>query len=128
MSKLRETFSLDRFDSNNAQESGGIPLRTVTIETTSSQRMQNVQLIGTSEEVLEYGDLSGEVLAYARNLHASAVVEVGIVQSATFYPLSEIHPGDGYVKLGRLSSLAGTYLKSDTASTELEILLHEIAS
>jgi len=106
---------------------GGSPSLQKDITTTSGLQHLTTQIVGTTHEVLAYGDCTDDCFALIENTHATAVVEVGVVVAATFYPLFEIPAGEE-AQIPRLSSLAGTYLKSSVASTEVSILLAKIAA
>lgn len=129
MPTIREFLVVERLNSSNQPESGGIPQVQTSISTTSNLKRQFTQIVSNSaHEVVEPGDLTDDCLCYLLVRTANAVVSYGVDVGGTFYPVAEASVATGPVKLGLLSSLAGTYLKSSIASTEVEITLVKIAS
>ena len=127
MAQLRETLQLTRVASTNAPESGGFPTQLVSIETDSSKRLVATQVVGTTQEAIARGDLSAEdALVYLRCLTEEAEVTYGVVVSGTYYPVGVLTPAIGYAKLGIGYDLDDLHLKSDTADTVVEVILHEI--
>lgn len=127
MATLRETLQLTRLGTGSTMESGGFPTAQQQIDTVSVRRSITTQIVGTTEEVVAYGDLSAtECLAYMRCLTDGAEITYGTVVSATYYPIGVLNSALGYAKLGIVDNLANLYVKSDTADTEVEIVLHEI--
>lgn len=104
---------------------GGIPQTQEEVLTDSSAFSQSTQLVGTSHEAIAGGDVADSAMCLIKNVHATATVSVGIEESAVFYPLLEIPPGET-AKLPRLTSLAGTFLKSDETDTPVVVSLYEI--
>lgn len=110
----------------NSPGTGSVPQEQETIVTTSNKVYTNYQDVGTSHEALAYGDITDDCVCVLKNTHATAVIEVGVVVSSTFYPLFKIPAGERS-KLSRLSGLASTYVKSSVAGAELEVTLYKIA-
>lgn len=104
---------------------GGIPQTQEEVLTDSSAFSQATQLVGTSHEAIAAGDVADSAMCLIKNAHDTATVSVGIEESAVFYPLLEIPPGET-AKLPRLTSLAGTFLKSDETDTPVVVSLYEI--
>lgn len=124
---IRLKQSLQRYNGNTL-EPGEWPEQQTDVTTTSTQYDGGkLQVIGTSHEVIDAGDLTDTVLCRIRNRSSTATVQVGRDVAATFYPLVDIPPGEE-AHLPRLNSLAGTYLQSDEASTEVLIALHKISA
>ena len=125
MSTIRISVGLTNID-NGQPLPGAIPGRLEDTDTTSSVTHQSTQLVGTTEAVLSAGSVTDNALCVIRNNHATAVVSLGVVVSSTFYPLFAIHPGKTAV-LPRITSLAGTYVKSTAANTDILVSLFKIA-
>lgn len=106
---------------------GGIPQSQEEVLIDSSAFRQGTQVVGTTHEAIAAGDVADSAMCLIRNMHATAVISVGIEESAVFYPLLEIPPGET-AKLPRLTSLAGTFLKSDEADTPVVVSLYEIVA
>ena len=103
------------------------PSKEVATTTTSQLATQNVQVVGTTHEVIAAGDVTDSALAQVENLHSTAIVSVGGDAAGSFVPWFTVPPGEK-AHLPRISTLASTYLKSDTASTSVEVTLIKIAS
>ncbi len=123
---IQSTFGVTRINVN-VQAPSGIPQEQEVVTTSSVRALQNIQLVGTSHELVTVGDMTDSCMVLLKNTHATAVVEVGLVVAATFYPLFNIPPGERS-KLSRASSLAGLYFKSNVVDTELEVTLYKIAA
>lgn len=104
-----------------------IPTKTESVATTSEIIHQTTQIVGTTHEALSIGDSTDDCLCVLRNTHATATVEVGVEVSAIFYPLFDIPAGES-AKLPRISSLAGTFVKSSVVSTGLLVALYKVAA
>ncbi len=105
-----------------------IPGTTYEVETTSELSPTNVQLVGTTHEVVAAGDVTDDALVVIENTHATAVVSVGGDDTGVFVPWLSIAPGDPPAILPRAESLAGTYLKSDTAATPVVVHLFKVVA
>lgn len=103
------------------------PSKEVSVTTTSQLKLESVQVVGTTHELIAAGDVTDSAMVQVENLHATAIVSVGHDSTGSFVTWFTIPPGEK-AHLPRLSSLAGTYLKSDTASTSVEVTLIKIAS
>lgn len=102
--------------------------RVIDVSTTSGRTHgPATQLVGTTEELLQAGDMTDDLLTVLRNIHATQYIEVGLVVAATFYPLFKIPAGEEAV-LPRLSAVANVYVKGSGADTELNVLHFKIAS
>ncbi len=121
---ITTTFGLNRI-LTNLMGTGAIPSEQEQIETTSNKTLQNTQDVGTSHEVLVINDMTDNCMVLLKNLHTTAIVQVGVVVAATFYPLFSIPPGERS-KMSRATALANIYLLSDTASTEVEVSIYKI--
>ena len=105
-----------------------VPLRQVSIATTSELYSDNTQIVGTTHEVLVAGDVTDDALLIVENLHATATVEIGIDDSGSFVSVITIPPGYPPAVIPVASSLAATYLESDTASTPVRVTLVKIVA
>jgi hypothetical protein len=61
------------------------------------------------------------------NKSASATLSLGVVVSATYYPLLDIPAGERAI-LPRLDALASTYIKSTAASTNALVTLFKVVA
>jgi hypothetical protein len=66
-------------------------------------------------------------MAIVENRSASATLSIGLVVSATYYPLIEIPAGQRTV-IPRLDALASTYIKATAASTPALVTLYKIVA
>ena len=103
------------------------PLKEVSTATTSELRTDNVQIVGTTHEVIAAGDVTDAAACRIENLHATAVVSVGGDAAGSFVKWFDIPPGE-VAYLPRVGALATTYLDSDTASTPVSVTLIKVAS
>jgi hypothetical protein len=124
MSTVTVRFAVANID-NGIQKPGAIPASATDIATTSTVTYQAAQIIGTTEAAIVAGAATDNCLCAITNQHATATVSVGLVVSATFYPLMTVPPGET-AYLPRLSSIAGTYIKSSAASTGVLVTLIKI--
>lgn len=122
---ITSTFSLDR-TLENLRGSATIPSEQEQIVTTSKRALQNTQEVGIANTILVYNDMTDNCMVLLKNLHATAIVQVGVVVAAVFYPLFSIPPGQRS-KMSRATVLANVYLKSDVATTEVEVSIYKIA-
>lgn len=111
---------------DNVPDIGGIPSEAETVASTSDMMRQLYQTVTTTHETVDAGDMTDNCMVLIKNKHATAIIEVGVVVAATFYPLFTVPPGER-AKLPRLSSLAGTYLKSNVVNVSVEVTLYKIA-
>lgn len=102
-----------------------LPSKTETVATTSDVIHSTTQLVGTTHEVISAGDATDNVLTMLENLHATAYVEVGVVVSATFYPVFKIPAGET-AKMPRTSVLATTYVKASAVDTTLLVTHYKV--
>lgn len=103
------------------------PLKEVSTTTTSELRTDNVQVVGTTHEVIAAGDVTDAAACRIENLHATATVSVGGDAAGSFVKWFDIPPGE-VAYLPRVGALATTYLDSDTASTPVSVTLIKVAS
>jgi hypothetical protein len=101
-------------------------LSQISIETTSDLIDEKTQIVGTTHEAIALGDVTDDAYLEVSNPHATAVIQIGIDDTGVFVPLIDIPPGYPAAVIPLASSLAGTYLKSDTASTPIRITLIKI--
>jgi hypothetical protein len=77
------------------------------------------QAIGTTQEALAINsDIATNGVTWLRNLDATNYIEVGVVVSATFYPLLKLKAGEAQVI--RLATGVTAYAKANTATAILE--------
>lgn len=101
-------------------------IKAYTLETTSDLIIENTQIVGTSHEAIAAGDVTDDAYVEISNPHATAIVQIGVDDTGVFVPLIDINPGDPPAILPRASSLAATYLQSDTVSTPVRVTLVKI--
>lgn len=101
-------------------------LTSYSIATTSSLIAETTQLVGTTHELIALGDLADDCYCEIHNPHATATVSIGVDDTGVFVPLIDIPPGYPPAVIPRASTLAATYLKSDTASTPVRVTLAKI--
>lgn len=109
---------LSRFTQNTLYE----------VSTTSDLRNENTQLVGTTHELIAIGDITDDAFCMIENLHATALVQVGREIAAAFVGVIDIPAGGPPAILPLVSTLAETYMKSDTASTPVRITLIKVAA
>lgn len=100
-----------------------IPSFVENIDVSSSARNAAVQNIGTTHEALALGDLTTSNTGATKitNLDPTNYVEIGIVVSATFYPVFVL-PAGKFMWAPRVSTNA-LYAKANTAAVNLEYYL-----
>ena len=103
------------------------PLKEVLTTTTSELRTDNVQIVGTTHEVIAAGDVTDAAACRIENLHATATVSVGGDAAGSFVKWFDIPPGE-VAYLPRVGALATTYLDSTAASTPVAVTLIKVAS
>jgi hypothetical protein len=103
------------------------PLKEVSTTTTSELRTDNVQVVGTTHELIAAGDVTDAAACRIENLHATAVVSVGGDAAGSFVKWFDIPPGE-VAYLPRVGALASTYLDSDTASTPVSVALLKVVA
>jgi hypothetical protein len=99
-----------------------------SVETSSSLRNENTQLVGTAHELIALGDITDDAFCIVENLHATALVQIGREISAAFVGVVDIPAGGPPAILPIVTTLGETYLKSDTASTPVRITLIKVAA
>ena len=104
------------------------PLTQYSVSTTSEVRNETVQSVGTSHELIAAADASDDSFCVIENLHATAKVQIGLEVAAAFTAVIDIPAGGPPAILPIVSSLAATYLQSDTAATPVRITLIKLAS
>lgn len=103
------------------------PFKEISITTTSELTSDNVQLVGTTHEIIAAGDVTDTARCEIENIHATATISVGGDAASVFVPWFTIPPGEKAI-MPRVSSLAATYLKSSASSTPVRVTLHKVAS
>jgi hypothetical protein len=103
------------------------PLKEVSTTTTSELRTDNVQVVGTTHELIAAGDVTDAAACRIENLHATAVVSVGGDAAGSFVKWFDIPAGE-VAYLPRVGALASTYLDSDTASTPVSVALLKVVA
>jgi hypothetical protein len=103
------------------------PLKEVETETTSELNTDNVQIVGTTHEVIAAGDVTDSAACRIENLHATAIVSVGGDDTGAFVKWFDVPPGE-VAFLPRVGALASTYLESDTVSTPVSVTLIKIVA
>jgi hypothetical protein len=103
------------------------PLKEVSTVTTSELRTDNVQVVGTTHELIVAGDVTDAAACRIENLHATAVVSVGGDAAGSFVKWFDVPPGE-VAYLPRVGALASTYLDSDTASTPVSVALLKVVA
>ena len=103
-----------------------IPLKESTIDTTSELLSDNTQIVGVTHELIALGDITDDAFVQIDNLHATALVQVGHDVAAAFVGLIDIPAGGPPAILPRASTLATTYLLSDTASTPVRVTMIKV--
>lgn len=120
---IRTTFRAEFLRDSVIRQS--LPSKTESVVTTSDVIHSTTQLVGTSHEAISAGDATDDVMTILENLHATQVVEVGVVVAATFYPLFNLPAGET-AKMPRLTALADCYVKADGASTTLLVTHYKV--
>jgi hypothetical protein len=95
--------------------------------TTSELKTQNVQVVGTTHEVIAAGDVTDSAACRIENLHATAIISVGGDAAGSFVKWFDVPPGE-VAYLPRVGTLVSTYLDSDTASTPVQVTLIKVAA
>lgn len=101
-------------------------LKEYSISTTSDLISEVTQIVGTTHEVVAVGDITDDAYMEVHNPHATALVQIGVDDTGVFVPLIDIPAGYPPARIPRASTLAATYLKSDTASTSVRVTLVKI--
>lgn len=102
------------------------PYKEVSITTTSELTSDNVQIVGTTHEVIAAGDVTDSARCEIENIHASATISVGGDSTGSFVLWFTIPAGEKAV-LPRVGALASTYLKSSAVSTPVRVTLHKVS-
>jgi len=124
--EIRTAFKFDLWRANvNVRSS---PQKQVSVETTSELYSDNTQSVGTTHEAVAAGDVTDDAMLIVENLHATATVEIGGDSGGSFVSWLTIPPGYPAAVLPVASSLASTYLKSDTAATPVRVTLCKIVA
>jgi hypothetical protein len=84
----------------------------------------HVQSVGTTEETLDFGDVSTEGLFYVRNLDGTNFVEIG-PQVGTGNGQLDIKLEAGDFFFGRIKAASAWRAKADTAACLLDVRCYE---
>ena len=103
------------------------PLTQYSVETTSELVNETTQVVGTTHELIAAGDVTDDAFCIVENLHATAKVQIGLEVAAAFTAVIDIPAGGPPAILPAVSTLASTYLQSDTASTPVRITLIKVS-
>lgn len=112
-------------DSVNVRQA---PVKVTSVDTTSEIYVETTQIVGTTHELVAVGDASDDSMMIVENLSATATVEIGGDATGSFVSWVTIPPRYPAAVIPVASSLASTYLKSDTASTPIRITLVKITA
>lgn len=113
-------------EEGTGRTNGSNPVSAESIASTDSGYHSTQQTVGTTHELISAGDLTDDVWLEVENTDETNYVEYGVDVAATFHAFGKILPKHRVV-LGIASSLAGSYLKADTASCRCNISLYKIA-
>ena len=122
--EIRTTIKIEYLEDNAIVRS--IPLKVYTVETTSGIVSDNTQLVGTTHEQVAISDVTDDAFLMVQNMHATALVQVGIDDAAVFVPIVDIPAGGPPAIIPIASTLADTYLKSSVASTPVRVTLAKV--
>ena len=123
---VKTTLRIEYSESNVLIRS--LPMRAFNVETTSNLISDNTQIVGTAHDQVAVGDVTDDAMMIVENLHATALVQVGIDDATVFVPVVDIPAGGPPAILPIASALADTYLKSSTASTPVRVTLIKIVA
>jgi hypothetical protein len=123
---IRTTIKVEYFEGNTIARA--IPNKAVRVETTSDVLSDNTQLVGTTHEQVAIGDVTDDAFMVVQNLHATALVQIGLDVSTAFTPLIDIPAGGPPAIIPIASTLADTYLKSSVASTPVRVTLIKVVA
>jgi hypothetical protein len=121
---IRTTIKVDYIESGVIARS--IPTRVYDVVTTSGIVSDNTQLVGTTHEQVAIGDVTDDAFVMVQNMHATALVQVGLDVSTVFTPLVDVPAGGPPAIVPIASTLADTYLKSSVASTPVRVTLIKV--
>lgn len=123
---IRTTVKIEYLEGNFIVRS--IPTKAYDVATTSNVLSDNTQLVGTTHEQVAAGDVTDDAFMMVQNLHATALVQIGLDVSTVFTPLVDIPAGGPPAIIPVASTLAATYLKSSVASTPVRVTLIKIVA
>jgi hypothetical protein len=123
---IKVSSKLERLRGSVAVQSP--PLTQVTVATTSELATDNVQIVGTTHELVDAGDVTDDAYMEVENLHATALVQIGGDDGGSFVPWCDIPAGYPPARFPIVASLAATYLQSSVAATPVRVTLVKIAS
>lgn len=123
---VKTLFRLEFYEDNALSRS--IPSKQKTIETSSGLVFDSTQVVGTTHEALAVGDVTDDAVLVVDNLHATALLQIGIDDASVFVPVIDIPAGYPAAVIPIASSLAGLYLKSSVASTSVRVAAFKIVA
>jgi len=123
---IRTTIKVEYLESNAITRS--IPSKVYSVATTSNILSDNTQLVGTTHEQVAAGDVTDDAFVMVQNLHATALVQIGLDVSTVFTPLADIPAGGPPAIIPIASTLADVYLKSSVASTPVRVTLIKVVA
>lgn len=90
----------------------------VTLNAASPAKAAGIAAIGTTEEQVSIGDVTTAGWSVFKNLDATNYIELGVVVSATFYPLLKLKAGEsaGPLRMGTNTF----YARANTAACKLQ--------
>lgn len=95
----------------------------VKIDQAASGRGGYTQIIGTTEEVVDFGDISTEGYIFLLNTDGTNFVEYGPEDTGVMVSLGKLDPGE--IAAFRMKPGVVLRAKADTASVKLDVLLLE---
>jgi hypothetical protein len=105
-----------------------VPQATYSISTTSELAPINEQVVGTTHEAIAIGDVTDTAFCEISVITDTAVVSIGGDSGGSFVKWFDVQKGDPPARMPRVGTLASTYLKSDTASTTVQVKLIKIVA
>jgi hypothetical protein len=91
---------------------------TATLTAAAPARASGIASIGTTHEAIPLGDVATLGMARLKNVDATNYIEIGVVVSATFYPVVRINTNESCVF--RLAQGITPYARANTAAARLE--------
>lgn len=125
--KIRTTLRRDYLDSNSVIIRSS-PSKTTDVSTTSDLVIDNVQVVGTTHEVIEKGDATDDCLAYIENLSSTNTVLVGGDSAGSFVEWFSIPPGYPSAVIPQVGALTSTYIKGSGAGTNVRVVLCKVSA
>lgn len=85
--------------------------------------LSNVQTVGTTEEAIQVGDVTGECFIYIKNTDSTNFVQIALDSAVSTQIFAKLRAGEALQMHAKTATL---YAKADTSPVDIQVIITEI--